>query len=299
MFRKFLVVVGLGLLYACGKDADHSDDAIEYPLTNTISVMTYNVAGLPQLISSSDPVNNTSEIGRRINAYDIVLVQEDFNYNHFLYGTARHKYRSKPSPPVPLGDGLNMLSQYPFRNFKRFKWNDCFGTDCLTPKGFTYAQVEVVPGFWVDFYNLHANAGSGPDDLAARRKNIAQVCAYIDANSQGRPVVVMGDFNCRYTREGDDIRFMLDRGFADVWIQLIRNGAIPEKGAVALTNCGPSATSPECETVDKIFIRSNDQITIEALQFEKPREAFMRDGKELSDHIPVFASLRFIVHFGD
>jgi len=300
MNKRWGLVLASALLLGCNKDKEAEKEAeLVFPLESTITTLTYNVAGLPQLISSGDPVNSTSEIGRRINAYEIVLVQEDFNYNHFLYGTAKHKYRTQPSPPVPLGDGMNILSQYPISDFKRFRWNDCNGTDCLTPKGFNYSRIEVVPGFTVDFYNLHANAGGAAADLEARRRNIAQICAYIDANSQGRPVVVMGDFNCRYTREADDIRFFLDRGFTDAWIELIRGGEVPEKGALALTNCGPSATAADCETVDKIFYRGNDQITIEALEFEKPREAFMRDGKELSDHIPVYAKLRFTVNFGN
>jgi endonuclease/exonuclease/phosphatase family metal-dependent hydrolase len=283
------------MAFSCKKDntAEDQTPVIEFPIVDTISVMALNVAGLPQGISSGDPVNNTSEIGRRLNDYEIVQVQEDFNYNHLLYGTAKHKYKTSPSGPVPFGDGLNTLSNYKVTNIKRIKWAKCNGTDCLTPKGFSYSQIEIAAGVTVDFYNIHANAGSADPDLEARRQNIAQICAYIDANSVGRPVVVMGDFNCRYTRAGDDIRFFLERGFSDTWIDLIRGGNIPEKDAPALTTCEPSATSPECETVDKIFIRSNDQVKITALSFEKPREAFQRDGKDLSDHIPVSANLRF------
>lgn len=292
-FRFLPLLLIAALVWSCNKDSQPADTLTAFPIVDTISVMTYNVAGLPQGISSGDPVNNTSEIGRRINAYDIVQVQEDFNYNHLLYGTAKHPFKTTPSGPVPFGDGLNTLSRYKVSNLKRFKWSDCNGTDCLTPKGFSYSQIEIAKGITVDFYNLHANAGGAEQDLEARRKNIAQVCAYIDANSEGRPVVVMGDFNCRYTREADDIRLFLERGFSDVWIELIRGGNVPEKGAASLTGCSASATSPDCETVDKILYRSNDQVIITPLEFKKPREEFMRDGKELSDHIPVYASMRF------
>ncbi|MFE0647286.1 jacalin-like lectin [Streptomyces sp. NPDC059534] len=52
-----------------------------------IRVLTYNVAGLPDSISSAPTPREpaTTEIGRRIEAYDIVHVQEDFNYHARLY----------------------------------------------------------------------------------------------------------------------------------------------------------------------------------------------------------------------
>ncbi|MFD9637831.1 jacalin-like lectin [Streptomyces violascens] len=51
--------------------------------SGTLSVLTYNVAGLPEAISSAPTPRepSTTEIGRRIAPYDIVHVQEDFNYH--------------------------------------------------------------------------------------------------------------------------------------------------------------------------------------------------------------------------
>jgi len=34
------------------------------------------------------------------------------------------------------------------------------GADCLTPKGFTFMRMVVSEGVYVDFYNLHEDAGS-------------------------------------------------------------------------------------------------------------------------------------------
>src|SRR5690348_10327655 len=49
----------------------------------SFNVLTYNVAGLPQILSSATTPRDSSTalIGRLINAYDIVHVQEDFNYH--------------------------------------------------------------------------------------------------------------------------------------------------------------------------------------------------------------------------
>ncbi len=79
------------------------------------SVLTYNVAGLPDLISSGNPAANTPRIGELVNGYDIVHVQEDFNYHAALYATDNHQFATSTSGGVPFGSGLNTMSSYPFQ----------------------------------------------------------------------------------------------------------------------------------------------------------------------------------------
>ncbi len=110
------------------------------------------------------------------------------------------------------------------------RWNDCTGTDCLTPKGFTLARVRLAEGVFVDLYNVHTNAGDTDAALAARRANIAQLSAFVRANSAGNAVIVMGDTNTRYTRAGDTIRTLVaDNGLTDAWVQLAK-GVRPRAG---------------------------------------------------------------------
>ena len=65
--------------------------------SGTFSVLTYNVAGLPEAISSAPTPreSSTTTIGQRIAPYDIVNVQEDFNYHATLYAAdTAHAYRT-------------------------------------------------------------------------------------------------------------------------------------------------------------------------------------------------------------
>src|ERR1041384_3377513 len=55
--------------------------AVAAPAGGTFSVLSYNVAGLPEGLSSGNPRVNTPIIGQRIRPYDVVHVQEDFNYH--------------------------------------------------------------------------------------------------------------------------------------------------------------------------------------------------------------------------
>lgn len=260
-----------------------------------ISVITYNVAGLPQIISSSNPVLYTTEIGKLLNEFSIVQVQEDFCYHDSLLLNNTHPYRTETTGCVPGGDGLNTFSVFPIANVERVPWDDCTGADCLTPKGFSYSQISFPGGGVIDFYNLHCNAGANTESLEARRKNIAQLCAYLQQHSEGKAVIVMGDFNCRYTREGDTIRAMLDLGFRDVWLEMNRSGSVPDFSPDPLRDCTPNRNSFNCEIVDKIFYRSNPDIEITPTFYSTDDPRFYYNGNDtlpLSDHWPVIANFK-------
>ena len=269
---------------------------------NEFTVLTYNIAGLPELLSSGNPSVNTPKISVLINDYDIVQVQEDFNYHAALYADDYHPYRTATSGGVPFGDGLNTLSNFPFSDdIERVAWDDCSNTDgnCLTPKGFTLNRIRLQEGVYLDIYNFHTGAGDVEAALDARRKNIIQLVNYINANSAGNAVLLTGDTNCRYTRLGDNIRLIAsETGSADVWLQMIKDGIAPTQGDDALVCEGSTViTDYECEIVDKIFYRSNNYITLTPLEFTY-EDARFRDenGDMLSDHRPVFTHFQYTLN---
>jgi endonuclease/exonuclease/phosphatase family metal-dependent hydrolase len=270
----------------------------------SFSVLTYNVAGLPEPLSGSEPAENTKPIGERVNAYDVVNVQEDFNYHADLYSTDRHPYRTPTSGGVPFGSGLNTMSNLPIRDLERVTWSRCNGTDCLTPKGFTLTRLRLAEGVYVDLYNAHMNAGSAEADLAARRANVAQLGAYIASRSAGNAVLVMGDTNTRYTRSGDTIRDLAaPLGLTDAWVAAVRGGTPPAIGSPAIT-CDDANVTASCEVVDKILFRGNRLVSLALTSYSNDNAAFRRaDGGMLSDHYPIAArfswSLTGAVRAGD
>ncbi|MGA5138247.1 jacalin-like lectin [Streptomyces azureus] len=255
--------------------------------SGSFNVLTYNIAGLPLGLGDSDPETNTPLIGQRLGPYDIVNVQEDFNYHASLYANDKHPYRTATSGGAAFGDGLNTLSDHSFEDFQRVKWNACTGTNCLTPKGFSLARVRLAEGVFVDVYNVHTNADSTDDALAARRANVEQLSDFVQANSAGNAVIVMGDTNTRYTRTGDNIRTLLsENGLTDAWVKLVKGGTPPAQGSDALV-CDEAVPTNDCEVVDKVLYRGSKLLTLTATRYANDWKAFLRsDGKHLSDHFP-------------
>ncbi|WP_043195343.1 jacalin-like lectin [Streptomyces sp. NRRL WC-3725] len=283
--RRVHGILAAGALTLAGLTASAGTAQAAEP--GSFSVLTYNVAGLPEGLSSSHPATNTPLISPRLAGYDIVNVQEDFNYHAALYAGDDHPHRTATSGGAGIGDGLNTLSRYPFEDFERVKWKDCTGTNCLTPKGFTLARVRLAEGVYVDLYNAHPNADDTEDALAARRANIAQLSAFIQANSAGNAVIVMGDTNTRYTRAGDNLRTLVaDNGLTDAWVRLVRGGTAPAQGADPLL-CPASAPPDDCEVVDKVLYRGSNLVSLTATRYQNAWATFLdAAGGNLSDHFP-------------
>lgn len=263
--------------------------------SGSFTTLTYNVAGLLEVFSSaeSDRQAATEQISCYVNEFDVVNVQEDFNYHAALYDTCNdHPYRSATTGGMGIGSGLNTMSRFPYTDWERVSWDNCNGVDCLTPKGFTLARTRLAEGVYVDIYNLHTQAQVEDADLDARRKNILQLANFIEENSAGNAVIVMGDTNTRYTRGGDNMWELLNRGFDDAWIELTRNGDVPASGTNALT-CDPKVTDANCEIVDKILYRSNGYIQLDATLYDIRQDDVTTDGLKLSDHPPLQADFTY------
>lgn len=271
------------------------------PTSGKFNVLSMNVAGLPAILNPNDVPGDKSTNAKTIGAkfsqhnYDVVHMQEDFNYHADIYSTNKHPYRTPTSGGVPFGSGLNTVSNFEYVDFRRIKWSTCSdasSSDCLTPKGFTFMRVVISPptdnttAVYADFYNLHADAGTEPDDNTARQSNINQVLSYVNAWSTGNAVLIFGDTNSRYSRTVDTaIRNLLAAGFSDPWVQLQRNGVVP----TAESLCSNPSTTDYCETVDKVFYRSGPLLTLTPTVYTYASKLFLQaDGVSiLSDHNPV------------
>jgi len=264
------------------------------PLAGDFLALTYNVAGLPEGISGSHPEANTPLISPRLNAYELVLVQESWQtpdpnplaplrvYHELLVADALHPYKSN-SAALPLGldprrpsalvsDGLNQFAQFPFDpDLVREMWTNCHASaaDCLALKGFSMSRVSLARGVTVDVYNLHGEAGGDPEDDQLRDDGVTQLADFILAHSAGRALIVGGDFNLHTDEEPDQTSFAR---------------------LLALTGTTDACAAVACPQVriDKFLFRSSDTLAIGALSWTND-EVLFEDGagEPLSDHDPV------------
>jgi hypothetical protein len=242
------------------------------PTRGAFALLTYNVAGLPAGLSSSRPDVYTRQISPLLNGYDVVLVQEDFWYHQDLASLAAHPYQSPPQRGhvAAMNDGLNLFSVFPFDPLERETWVACHGiqssgSDCLAAKGFFRATLRPAPGVEIDVYDLHADAGGGANDVAARDAQMRQLEDAIARRSAGRAVIVAGDYNLREGR-ADDLP-ILSRFYAAA-------GADDACRALA---CGE-------DRIDRVALRSGARVALRPLSWRVAREFVDASGADLSDH---------------
>jgi hypothetical protein len=299
-----LVAAAVGLVAA--------GTSCEPPPEGEFSLLTYNVAGLPQEISTEQPSTDIPLISPLLNDYDIVVTQEDFdwwvpeldvldfrNYHTRLRADADHAYESDihpgpaavgidgsdPERPMPVvGDGLGYLSRYYFTNLQRVPWEHCFGgadtsdggaADCLAMKGFGVATVWLGAGVPVDIYTVHGEAGSTTADRRMIAEDFALLADFMADHSEGRAVIVAGDTNL-HLEPGHSMTPV----HAPIWNEFLAAGGLTDVCAVV------PCQSPG--SIDKVAFRSGGGLTLEPLERRWEDEIFVDgSGDDLSDHPPV------------
>ncbi|MEM6995623.1 MAG: endonuclease [Myxococcota bacterium] len=254
---------------------DSSTGAASGPTEGSFRVLSYNVAGLPDFISGSDPLVNTPLMSPLLNAYELVLAQEDFSYHAELSADTEHPFQSMPGGGGSLGDGLNRFSDTEFSDFERAGWTQCnglfdSGSDCLTEKGFSVGLHELGPGAVVDVYNLHMDAGGSQADIEARQAQVQQLLETIDTRSAGRALIVAGDTNMDEEDEADFVTLLDGAGLTDTCRAL---------------DCGDEFR------IDRVMIRVSDTVDLVPTAWIVDLTFVDGDGDDLSDHEAVVVDL--------
>lgn len=254
---------------------------------------------------------------------DILALSEDFNYysqiekNATSYATGTQRLQegiptsvsvteALTSIEFPLDtDGLNLMYKkgLTVSGETMVHWNehyspttfygignlginvpDQYGADGMIDKGYRFYQVKVASGVVVDVYILHMDADVSQGDLDARASQIDQLMAAVDANDNGNPIIIMGDTNCRYTRDPLYSK-IISKGFSDPWVELTREGNYPEQNGI----------DADGEVVDKVFYRNAEgsNFKIEAKSYTWDDEGYTHDGVALGDHNPVIVEFEY------
>ncbi len=339
-FKKFIsIILAVMMTVSCMAVSVYAEDDEENSLIGTkgnFNVISYNVSGLPIPSSETedgrDALFDTMEIGEILNLmkYDIIAVQEDFNYDSYLRegltnypnivdedDVVTERHQTVHSGGVPLGDGLNIFSSYALYNEDREEWEESAGilddgSDELTYKGILLSTIEVADGYYVDIYNIHADAYGGAESQKARVAQFKQLAKFIKNRSvydaetgvYDHAVIVVGDFNASICSEelGEPVllKYLLESAkLNDAWaVQTISEiEENPENYDAYYTYAKETDLSYEdtfghYDSVERICYADGNGVDLSFDNFEY-RFIIGADGESLSDHPAVLADFTF------
>ena len=302
--------------------------------TGTFSIATLNVDGLPQkiLVAKVNPDGpgggGSVRIGRYLQkrGYDMVFMQEDFNYHEELTVPMEDDYQMDSwSGDVEIdGHQIDFLHLQNHRfecdglmggwqkgimltSASRTPWTANFGKfshalDEIVTKGFRRYELTLPDGLQIVVYNMHMDAGDAADeregkdslDRDARLMQWNQLRDDILSRLDTRSVIVVGDLNSYYCRDqikSNFIDVIEATGRAtvyDAWVELQNGGKYPDpvSGIVCCETDGNILESGE--VLDKVlYINPTDGTGIHATNYQLDTEGYRHDDKMLGDHYPV------------
>ena len=272
-----------------GADAGTPDRAAEQcsPGRRSLTIMIYNVHGLPQFITGDDTRARMVEISPKLGGFDLVALQENFAHSAELMKDVTYPqvdHSDKIIEGRAYGSGLTMLSLLPLKVLEKAPWEVCNGlagnaNDCLAAKGFQGMRVALkggCPAWGVDVYNLHMDAGGDKEDRAARDKQVEQLLEAIGGHSSDRAVLVVGDTNMKAGPSRDRDKEQYER--------LLKGAGLGD--SCAAIKC------PELDHIDRIMFRSSDRVKLTVQQWQVEKRFVDQKGRPLSDHPAI--SVRFL-----
>jgi endonuclease/exonuclease/phosphatase family metal-dependent hydrolase len=281
--------------------------ACDESAASRLSVLSYNVHGLFALAAKDSPRDRMPTIGWLANRYDVVLLQEDFEYADVVRdqmqrhtgfrgnGLGAHPvlWTAKllllpanlllPRFSLPYGSGLTTFVPKASANADdvvRKPYGDCAGWfsskgDCWARKGYLRVRMRAPNGAVLDVYNTHIEAGTSSRSMRSRRRNFEDLTQAVERLSAGAAVLVAGDFNVDYSRPRDRD-----------YITLFR-----EKLGLADSGAGPRLAV--WRERDFILLRDGSGATISVEEAGEATE-FVSGSRALSDHPALFARLKLL-----
>ena len=306
---------------------------VKKTIKGTFTAATYNVDGLPQKISfftingDGPGSDGTKTISSTIAAdnWDFIGFSEDFAYHSELISSLSGnytfgKYRGSVGASALYStidtDGLGFATRNTscsFSNETVVQFTSSSGgltsgaNECIK-KGIRHYVVTLKDGTELDVIITHMNtySSSGTGHINAQHAQLTQVAEYINSiRGNGRPIIFMGDTNCRYTRHDFQTYFWgeLDSDLVaiDPWVTYQWEGVYPTYPSNSLMvsdATGTSDTDIICENtqkgevVDKIIYINNpgSDTQINALNYLRDYDGY----NGLADHMPIVVDFEYI-----
>jgi len=282
-----------------------------------LRVLSFNVKGLGGRLGGGNQDKRNQRIAALLPRYDVVLLQEDFEYHKKLVPRGVFDVVERGNGPrrdfnttlaglltaplrwvralrfnAPYGSGLTILARDLAAvegEVTREMLPGCRGwywdaADCWASKGFLRVRLQLPNGAEVDVYDLHLDAGHGAANRAVRQQQLRRLAHRMQELSGDRAIIVGGDFNSAYG-DPDNYSPPVAPASGPEWAQLRDELVVP----VGLVDTG--AHPPDLDTrdqLDYLFYRSGRTVRI-APAAPAGEDLCLRG---LSDHLAIQATLR-------
>ena len=300
-------------------------------VAGTFTAATYNVDGLPKKISlftingDGPGSDGTKNISKKIASdnWDFVGFSEDFAYHTELtsalsawtFGTYRGSVKSMSSNNT---DGLGFAARNAtcsFSNENIVEFTSDYGgltsgANTCIKKGFRHYVMTLADGTQIDVIITHMNtySSSGSGHINAQHAQLKQMAQYVNSiRGNKRPIIIMGDTNCRYTRHDFQTYFWgvlnSDLIVKDPWVEYQWDGIYPTYGSKSLMVSDATGTNSSTdiicentqkgEVVDKIIYINNPDAPVQS-----EANSYLRDYdgyNGLADHMPIVVEFSYTV----
>ena len=270
-FNGFILLFLYGLMFQIGCDKQKCGNS-----SGTFKALTYNVHGLPDVITGDDTAGRIKLIAPLLAGYDFIALQEDFDDdNHNILRAENNSLEkarfSETNDGSYYGSGLSFLSVYKILNYDESYFESCHGlfdssSDCLAAKGFQRLRLELAKDCHLDVYNSHFEAGGGEEDMAVRQSHVNALKDAMLLYSQNQAILFLGDTNLH----GDD---SAEAKMLTDWMR-----ATGLKEACDVLDC------PEPGRIDRFLFRNGNCVQLEVKIWSKEEKFIDSEGLPLSDH---------------
>ena len=266
-----MVTIAILTLLGCSDTKSKAE-----PTSGTLSVLTYNIHGLPPEVTGDDTTDRVEQITPLLSEYDVVGLQEDWiaeNRSIWIDGSGFKNidiFDEELTEDKVYGSGLSLVSQIDHVATKHVFYDGCNGyiesaSDCFASKGVQIVSSEL-GGESLHFLNTHLEAGGQDLDTEIRSDQIDTILAEI--TMLGGAIILMGDFNLHPSDPIDMamLERLTDAGLSNACWEL---------------NCA------EPNHIDQIWYRIGDALTLTLESWERPVHFVDAEGVDLSDHPPI------------
>ena len=302
-------------------------------VSGTFTAATYNVDGLPNItinlivkkiqLNETGPLSaGTTTISKKIAAdnWDFVGFSASSVFDFIEYDNEEFptSYYMGITSDHWATDGLSFAgrkSTCSFEQIAKVTYPSSAVSGGLTSganesidKGYRHFLVTLKDGTELDVIITHMNtySSSGSGHINAQHAQLTQIAEYINSiRGNKRPIIFMGDTNCRYTRHDFKTYFWdklnSDLVYKDPWVEFQWDGVYPTYGGKSLMVSDATGTDSKTdiicentqkgEVVDKIIYINNPDapVQIKALNYLRDYNGY----QGLADHMPIVAKFSY------